>query len=422
MRKHILIFKLACLFSIGYAEEKLDLTLNNEVEVIIKWISSYENTPVDPVIKSKEIVNGSPVMVALCDKKFCIYYDQKWLEELNNKPHSEWTLTGVLAHEIGHYLLGHVQNSKVSDFQQELDADEHSGYVLALMGATLDDAQRFINHLVKVEVGTLLYPSKIERLAAVENGWNVGRNNTCRKAHNCKRLFVEHTFNGTNMMLVPVGSNIMGSNNGDSDEKDPHHQNFREPFLIDKIEVTRGAYQACVESGKCTHIPSNKYSNRLNQPINNVTWYQATTYCKWRGARLPTEAEWEYAARGPNNLIYPWGNEFDESAASYAGSSGDRTASAEKHEDKGVSWVGALDMSGNVWEWTNSLYRPYPYDVHDGRNLTVDAHNVSEPIVLRGGSFRYSFYNIRAANRIPNFAHVSNIDYGFRCARSLSLF
>ena len=87
-------------------------------------------------------------------------------------------------------------------------------------------------------------------------------------------------------------------------------QIFTEGFFIDKTEVSRGAYQKCVDDEGCTAGITNSYSNTDNQPINNVTWFQAKAYCTWRGARLPTEREWEYAARGPSNLVYPWGNDF----------------------------------------------------------------------------------------------------------------
>ena len=127
----------------------------------------------------------------------------------------------------------------------------------------------------------------------------------------------------------------------------------------------------------CTSTPDNQYSTEANQPINEVTWYQAAAYCKWRGVRLPTEREWEYAARGPDNLAYPWGNEFDGDRLHYSQNSGNKTASVGNYPS-GRSWVGALDMAGNVWEWTSSLYKDYPYVSDYGRNLTGYEGDISE--------------------------------------------
>ena len=108
---------------------------------------------------------------------------------------------------------------------------------------------------------------------------------------------------------------------------------------------------------------------RDNQPIENVTWIGAHDYCAWRDARLPTEAEWEYAARGPDGLFYPWGNEYI--SANLLLSSSVQMPDVGSIP-RGASWVGALDMSGSLYEWTNSLYRPYPYDPNDGREAGLE--------------------------------------------------
>ena len=136
---------------------------------------------------------------------------------------------------------------------------------------------------------------------------------------------------------------------------------------------------------------------------------------------MPTEAELEYAARGPDNLVYPWGNEFDENKVQGFHSSGYETVNVGNYAN-GASWVGALDMSGNVWEWTSSLYRDYPYVSTDGRNLTGNEASVTESIALRGGSFFDSSGLLRAADRSGLDAGVESNDIGFRCARSNSGF
>lgn len=229
---------------------------------------------------------------------------------------------------------------------------------------------------------------------------------------------VEKDFDGTAMVKVPAGISIMGSENGDSDEKPIHTHIIPKEFWIDKTEVTRAAYQKCVDAGECNPKPSNEYSSEPNQPVNYITWYQAAKYCKWRGARLPTEVEWEYAARGPDGLKYPWkGNDVDQNRARYDENLSNKTATVGNYPN-GKSWVGALDMSGNVWEWTSSLYLPYPYINDYLRNLTGNEDNISEKIALRGGSFGGDSDYLRAANRGRNSAGVDHSDFGFRCVRS----
>ncbi len=256
---------------------------------------------------------------------------------------------------------------------------------------------------------------------------------------------VRRYFGAAKMVLVPAGSFTMGSTEEEIDavliscnEKGTYGvcqrqwfeneapvsiQWFEEPFWIDETEVTRGAYEKCVVAGICTRTPSSAYSVAENEPVDNVKWHQAFTYCQWRGARLPTEAEWEYAARGPDGLQYPWGNEFDGSKLNYEGSPGFRTVAVGTYPS-GASWVGALDMSGNVWEWTSSLHKDYPYNKNDGREIIEgknEDNSTSERIELRGGSFRDSENGLRAVDRSGRLFKIASPDkfsIGFRCARS----
>ena len=241
-------------------------------------------------------------------------------------------------------------------------------------------------------------------------------NDTQSISHNSDWTPVEKDFNGTIMVLVPAGSFMMGSENGDPDEKPVHIQKFDNPFWIDKTEVTRGAYKKCVSARKCEVQPSNKYSEKSNQPINHIDWYEATTYCKWRGARLPTEREWEYAARGSDNLTYPWGNDFNKDKLHSSENLDNKTTSVGNYPN-GASWVGALDMAGNVWEWTNSLYKFYPYTQNDNRELTGNEKNIinDKRITLRGGSFGYGSDFARSTSRTSLSASLSDPLFGFRC-------
>ena len=141
------------------------------------------------------------------------------------------------------------------------------------------------------------------------------------------------------------------------DDEKPAHEVCLDDFWLMQTEVTRAMYAACVAAGECSETPkSYRYSEGDNQPINRVTWFQAHDYCASIGGRLPTEAEWEYAARGPESLVFPWGNDFVGKNAVWADSSGDQTADVGSRP-AGASWVGALDLSGNLWEWVSSIYR-----------------------------------------------------------------
>lgn len=225
-------------------------------------------------------------------------------------------------------------------------------------------------------------------------------------------------FDDVEMALVPTGCFIMGSEEGDSDETPVHVQCIAEPFWIDVYEVTNAQYGS-----------EGSFSGP-DRPREGVNWFEAVAHCESRGARLPTEAEWEYAARGPDGLMYPWGNSFDGSLANFCDinctydwrdmeydDGYEKTSPVGSFRD-GAAWVGAFDMSGNVWEWVNSIYEPYPYDASDGRE-SDDVKFLGSARVLRDGSWGNSAYNLRAANRDWRDPDSSDGNFGFRCARSL---
>lgn len=216
------------------------------------------------------------------------------------------------------------------------------------------------------------------------------------------------TFDGVEMMLVPMGCFMMGSNDGDEDEQPVHEQCFDEPFWISKTEVTNEQYGS---------LGCELTSSEPNQPRNCIDWFEAQNFCEAHGGRLPTEAEWEYAARGPDNLVYPWGNEFIGDYVIYESSPifGDTTTAPVSSRPGGASWSGALDMSGNVWEWISSLYESYPYNVDDER----DSNNSNDSHVLRGGSFDFSMGALRTANRSREYSGFGDDGIGFRCVRDV---
>lgn len=165
---------------------------------------------------------------------------------------------------------------------------------------------------------------------------------------------------GVEMVLVPEGEFTMGSDIGPSVEQ-PAHKVFLDTYYIDKFEVTNVQYKVCVEEGVCeqpTDATNFNNSDYAQHPVVWVDWNMARTYCEWRGARLPTEAEWEKAARGTDGRTYPWGEKLDSTYANYGKRINNTTSVGEY--PKGVSPYGAYDMAGNVWEWVDSWYDAYP--------------------------------------------------------------
>jgi formylglycine-generating enzyme required for sulfatase activity len=201
---------------------------------------------------------------------------------------------------------------------------------------------------------------------------------------------------------------------------EPEHPVDLDAFYIDFYEVTNALYKVCEAEGVCDPPQSSGSQNHPdyydnpqfdNYPVINVDWYQARTYCQWRGARLPTEAEWEKAARGTDGRRYPWGAGLDESFANFHWSVGDTTEAGD-YED-GKSPYGLYDMAGNVWEWVNSLDWEYPYDATDGRESPED--NGSR--IMRGGGWGADGdISVSTYIRFAYEPSHTNVDLGFRCA------
>ncbi len=217
------------------------------------------------------------------------------------------------------------------------------------------------------------------------------------------------------MVPVPAGEFLMGSDHpeADADERPVARLNL-EAFWIDRVEVTNARYGACVEAGACSLAigAASGEATKADHPVSMVGWAQAAAYCRWVGKRLPTEAEWEKAARGVDGHTYPWGRSFEPDRLNAGYTAG--TAAVGSYVD-GASPYRVLDMAGNVWEWTSSLYRPYPYDSRDGReDPTARGARVN-----RGGSWYYGAWYARATYRATaNHIYRRIADLGLRCARS----
>jgi formylglycine-generating enzyme required for sulfatase activity len=231
------------------------------------------------------------------------------------------------------------------------------------------------------------------------------------------------------MVYVPAGEFKMGSTEGDDDER-PVHAVVLDAFWIDRTEVTNAQYARCVGDSVCDEASfvNNVDFNGDEYPVVGVSWYDANTYCEWAGARLPTEAEWEYAARGEQGYVYPWGDEFDCSRGNFddetqgddylvPGGEGcdgyDRTAPVGSFPT-GASWCRALDLAGNVWEWVADWYDAGYYERSPTHNPLGPEEGDGK--VLRGGAWDGDLGYLRSAYRgwyLPSWF----VYFGFRCAR-----
>jgi formylglycine-generating enzyme required for sulfatase activity len=235
---------------------------------------------------------------------------------------------------------------------------------------------------------------------------------------------------GMALVYVPGGEFAVGR---EGSKQDRAHTVELDGFWIDQTEVTNAHYGTCVAAGACSAPttcswgePTYEDPLRADHPVICVPWRAAHAYCEWAGGRLPTESEWEVAARGPDARVYPWGDAFD----------GTRLNSCDAdcpHEDQrvtdyddgyvqtgpvgsypgGATWCGALDMAGNVWEWVADWYGRYPLA---GQTNPSGPESGSER-VIRGGSWYenndYGF--LRADHRHPFDPRDHNHLIGFRC-------
>jgi formylglycine-generating enzyme required for sulfatase activity len=226
-------------------------------------------------------------------------------------------------------------------------------------------------------------------------------------------------------VFVASGTFVMGSPEGEgAPDEHPSRQVTLRAFCIDRIEVTVGAYTGCVTSGACSR--STAALPQEDAPVSGVDWEQALSFCRFVGGRLPTEAEWEYAARGTDGRRFPWGQEppTDCARADWTPTGTGQSCSGVGPSPAGLrsgsaSPFGALDMSGNLWEWTADWYGPR-YAAGVARNPTGPAEGSAR--VTRGGGWNNDqVERLRATWREGQHPAFRDFDLGVRCAYDAAL-
>jgi formylglycine-generating enzyme required for sulfatase activity len=244
---------------------------------------------------------------------------------------------------------------------------------------------------------------------------------------------------------VPAGFFVMGSGDGDiafvaemcaaergpvescepemfRDEM-PAHRVYLDAFRIDTAEVSRRAFRRCVLNNRCAPSrigATDERTGRPEQPVTGVTWMEAREYCEWTGGALPTEAQWERAARGSDGRRFPWGRVFNSRIANHGGPDGPdpidgfRFAAPVDAFEAGASPYGLLNMAGNAWELTADRYAFDAY--RGGVRVNPTGPEKGEGRVVRGGSWQSPAYALRVTQRGQIGPRESRADVGFRCA------
>jgi formylglycine-generating enzyme required for sulfatase activity len=218
------------------------------------------------------------------------------------------------------------------------------------------------------------------------------------------------TWGGMEFVRIPAGKFLMGSKDDNKlateDEKPQHTVEIPYDYWLARYPLTNEQFARFVEGAAYKFNPEKNWKKKADHPVANVSWHDAMAYCQWLNdvlhsgikdliVRLPTEAEWEKAARGEYGNEWPWGNDFDKDKCNSAEGKKGGTTPVGAYSPQGDSPYGVADMAGNVWEWCHSLYKLYPYKIDDGR----ESEEGAKSRVLRGGSFNGDLRLVRCAYR-----------------------
>lgn len=419
-------------------------------------------------VKGADISTGAAAVIR--NNKRYILYNPYFITKVAESTGSSWAEVSVLAHEIGHHVNWHTLKKDGSRPNKELEADHFAGYILQRMGASIDDAVNAMEKLADDQASDT-HPAKYSRVTAIASGWREARgqrqnipsipikpgqsassNASVNHSHNGRshnhKLPAEglsHQHNGTpqipepEMMSIRGGTFMMGSPASEKgrggDEK--QHSVTVGNFSIGKYEVSNAEYARCVSAGVCKppewqengskynlQTASNKFYQKFTgqqQPVVGVSWNNAMSYARWlskttgRNYSLPTEAQWEYAARAGSNTAYPWGNSIASNKANCrgCGSSWDGKTTAPV-KSFSANTLGLHNTVGNVWEWVCSAYdKDYV-----GSEQKCAASGDTRSRVLRGGSWSNTSGRVRSAFRFKDAASNRLSDIGFRLSRT----
>jgi formylglycine-generating enzyme required for sulfatase activity len=403
----------------GFETDDLDQQ-SSGIAALVDRILKLHHLPAKIQVQVSSQVNNAAA--AARNGKPYILYSKYFVELTQLKPNGDWKIMGIFAHEIGHHLLFHTMAEASSRPDLELEADKWAGSTLFQLGATLEQALSCFESVSMK--ASLTHPARDARKQAMQTGWYeakavnpapapVPKPAPAPAPSPLKRDFTETATGASFAMKYLSGNSFsMGSEESDaySDEK-PVHTVRVGAFYMGKYEVTFAEYDRFCDATS-RQKPSDQGWGRGNRPVINVSWDDAIAYCQWLSSttgktyRLPTEAEWEYSARGGENYKYAGSNDVNTTAWNTTNSD----AKTHPVGQKQANGFGLYDMAGNVWEWCGDWKSDY--NSNSQSNPTGAASGSTR--VYRGGSWNFDARYCRVSNRYYDTPTGRDTRLGFR--------